>query len=280
MLATSTAFAFAPSTAQATAPLDYVAMGDSAAAGPLVGIPDPNLACFRSLTTDYPRVVAGRLGAELTDVTCSGAKIEDFSGRQHGFLPPQYDALSDRTDLVTVTVGGNDAGLVQAALSCVNALPEPVGFSCADRYTADGRDQLAERIARVAPDFDASLEVIEQKAPHAEVVVVGYGTYLPPGGCHPKEPVWARDADYIQASVDALSAVLGEKARAHGAEFVDIGPVSRGHDVCAAPADKYFEGFIPTSLAAPLHPNARGMTAFGNAVADAVESHDHVHSSH
>ncbi|SFS85908.1 SGNH/GDSL hydrolase family protein [Saccharopolyspora flava] len=248
---------------------EYVAMGDSAAAGPLVPGPDPNLLCFRS-TMNYPQVAAARLGAQLKDVTCSGADTEDFSGRQHFVLPPQYDALSPSTDLVTVTIGGNDVSLVQAAVSCLNALPEPVGSSCADRFTADGGDELAERIDEFTPDLDAALDEIADRAPNAEIVVVGYGTYLPPGGCYPKEPMWARDADYIQSSVDRLSARLGERARAHGAKFVDLGPVSEGHDVCQAPDQKYFEGVVPTSWAAPLHPNGRGMTAFGNAVADAV----------
>ncbi|GAB3287213.1 SGNH/GDSL hydrolase family protein [Parasphingorhabdus pacifica] len=269
-LVVSTSFMLVSPGARAAEPLEYVALGDSAAAGPLIGLPDPNLACFRSATTNYPQVVADLLGAELTDVTCSGAEIEDFSGQQHGFLPPQYDALSEETDLVTVTIGGNDADLVQAAISCVNALPEPFGQSCADRYTADGGDELAERIELVEPAFDTAMTTIERLAPHADVVVVGYGTYLPPGGCHPVQPLWPRDADYVQDSIDSLSAVLGETARAHGARFVDIGPLSEGHGVCAPPAEKYFEGFIPTSLAAPLHPNAKGMTAFGHAVADAA----------
>lgn len=247
---------------------EYVAMGDSAAAGPLVPGPDPNLLCFRS-TMNYPQVAAVRLGAQLKDVTCSGAETEDFAGRQHVVLPPQYDALSETTDLVTVTIGGNDVSLVQAAVSCLNALPEPIGASCADSYTGDG-DELAERIDEFIPDFDEALDEIADRAPNAEVVVVGYGTYLPPGGCYPKEPMWTRDADYIQSSVDMLSARLGERARAHGATFVDLGPVSEGHDVCQAPEEKYFEGLVPTSWAAPLHPNANGMKAFGNAVADAV----------
>ncbi|WP_235875675.1 SGNH/GDSL hydrolase family protein [Saccharopolyspora terrae] len=256
-----------PAAAQEDA-FEYVAMGDSAAAGPLVPGPDPNLLCFRS-TSNYPQVAAARLGAQLKDVTCSGAETEDFSGRQHHVLPPQYDALSETTDLVTVTIGGNDISLVQAAVSCLNAFPEPVGSSCADDFTANG-DELAERIDEFTPDFDEALEEITDRAPNARVVVVGYGTYLPPGGCYPKQPMWARDADYIQSTVDRLSARLDERARAHGAMFVDLGPVSEGHDVCQASQDKYFEGVVPTSWAAPLHPNANGMTAFGNAVADAV----------
>ncbi|MGI8309141.1 SGNH/GDSL hydrolase family protein [Saccharopolyspora hattusasensis] len=264
----ATAAVLAP-TAHAADEFEYVAMGDSAAAGPLTPHPDPNLLCFRS-RENYPQVAARLLGAKLTDVSCSGAKIADFSGRQHGIMPPQYGALSDQTDLVTVTIGGNDVGLVQAAVSCINLLPEPAGSSCADEFTAGGRDELAERIDALEPRFDDALAQIRHRAPNAEIMVVGYGTYLRPGGCYPKEPMWGRDADYIQSSVDKLSSMLGSRAAAHGAEFVDLGPVSAGHDVCAAPADKYYEGVIPTSVAAPLHPNARGMLAFGRAVAEAV----------
>lgn len=259
----------APAGARET--LDYVALGDSAAAGPLIPNQNPNIACLRS-DTNYPRIAAARLGARLHDVTCSGAKIADFSGRQYGFLAPQYDALSRRTDLVTVTIGGNDMHLVRAALTCLNALPEPVGFSCADRYTAGGRDELADRVEQVRPRFGQALEEIRRRAPHAEIVVVGYGTYLRPDGCYPKEPVWARDANYLQATVNRLSAMLRQQASAHGARFVDLAPVSVGHDVCAPVDQKYFEGVVPTSVAAPLHPNAKGMAAFGRVVAESVDS--------
>ncbi|MER7080769.1 Lysophospholipase L1 [Saccharopolyspora kobensis] len=267
--ALATAAALLAPAAHAADDFEYVALGDSAAAGPLIPNQDPNLLCFRS-EMNYPQVAAALIGADLVDVTCSGAKIDDFSQRQYGILPPQYDVLSRRTDLVTVTIGGNDVQLVQAAVSCLNLLPEPLGKSCADRFTAGGRDELGSRIDALAPKVDEMLAQIRYRAPNAEVVLVGYGTYLRPGGCYPLQPMWSRDADYVQSSVDKLSAMLRERAEAHGAGFVDLGPVSVGHDTCAAPKDKYFEGLVPTSEAAPLHPNARGMAAFGQEVADAV----------
>src|SRR5690606_30751418 len=113
-------------------PLDYVALGDSAAAGPLIPDQDPNLACLRS-DRNYPAVVAEALGADLTDVTCSGARLSDLSERQYGLLPPQYRALDEETDLVTITIGGNDVDLVTRALTCLNFKPEPYGISCEER---------------------------------------------------------------------------------------------------------------------------------------------------
>lgn len=249
--------------------LEYVAMGDSAAAGPLIPNQDPALWCLRS-DQNYPQIAARKLGAQLTDVTCSGAKTDDFAGRQFGFVAPQYDALRSTTDLVSVTIGGNDVGLVQTALSCINLFPEPVGLSCKDRLTAGG-DQVAAAIAKWAPEFGAALDEIKRRAPHAKILVTGYGTYIRPGGCHPVQPIWARDGDYLQASVDLLSATAKAEAVKRGATFVDLAAVSVGHDTCAAPADRYLEGLIPTTIAAPLHPNAAGMQAFGITVARAVQ---------
>ncbi|WP_330271051.1 SGNH/GDSL hydrolase family protein [Lentzea sp. NBC_00516] len=256
------------STAQADT-LDYVALGDSAAAGPLIPNQDPALWCLRS-DRNYPRIAAKLLGAKLTDVTCSGAKTDDFAGRQFGFVAPQYDALKPTTDLVSITIGGNDVGLVQTALGCINLLPEPVGLSCRDRLTAGG-DQVAAAIAEWAPEFGTALDEVKRRAPHAKILVTGYGTYIRPGGCYPVQPIWARDSDYLQASVNLLSTTAKAEAEKRGATYVDLAAVSVGHDTCAKPADRYLEGLIPTTIAAPLHPNAAGMKAFGTAVAKATD---------
>ncbi|MFE2756272.1 SGNH/GDSL hydrolase family protein [Actinosynnema sp. NPDC059335] len=259
-----------PVSATADEAVEYVALGDSAAAGPL--IPDQDASapgCLRS-TRNWPSVLAERIGARLTDVTCSGAVTDDLAGPQStldGAQPPQADALSPTTDLVTLTIGGNDVRLVDEALDCVNLLPEPLGKSCRDRLTAAGRDVLAERIDAYAAEFAAALDLVTARAPGARVVVVGYGTYIRPGGCYPDQPIWARDADYLQGGVHRLNAVLAREAAAHGAEFVDIEPPSTGRDACAPARTRWFEGVAPVGPAAPLHPNADGMAGIGGYVA-------------
>ncbi|GAA1096932.1 SGNH/GDSL hydrolase family protein [Nocardiopsis composta] len=249
-------------------PLDYVALGDSAAAGPLIPDQDPNLACLRS-DRNYPAVVAEALGADLTDVTCSGARLSDLSERQYGLLPPQYRALDEETDLVTITIGGNDVDLVTRALTCLNFKPEPYGISCEERLTSGG-DRIAEDVDAWEPEFGAALARIGELAPDARIVVAGYGHYIREGGCWPDQPIWGRDGDYLQRSVSHLNDALERQAGEHGAEFVDLEPVSEGHDVCAAPGDRYLEGLVPTSPAMTLHPNARGMAAFGGAIAESL----------
>ena len=249
---------------------EYVALGDSAAAGPLIPQQDPeDPGCLRS-KRNWPSALAERIGAELTDVTCSGAVTDNLTGPQStvkGTHEPQADALSPSTDLVTLTIGGNDIGLVQVALDCVNMLPAPAGTSCRDQLTANGRDELAERIDAYTAEFAAALDLISVRAPEARIVVVGYGTYIQPGGCYPDQPIWGRDSDYLQGSIHRLNEVFAREAEEHGAEFVDIAPPSVGHDACAPARTRWFEGISATGPAAPLHPNADGMAAIGGIVA-------------
>ncbi len=264
--------ATATTTAAAATPGEYVALGDSAAAGPLILPPDlSSPGCLRSLA-DYPHVAAQQLGVPLKDVTCSGATTADMYAPQStetGAVPPQLDALSASTKTVTLTIGGNDVGLVGAATSCINLLPG-INPDCVDKYTAGGHDQLAEKIAAFEPTWGALLDAIHAHAPNAAVFVAGYGTYLPHNGCWPVAPLTPRDANYIQGSVDKTNAALARQADAHDATYVDVRTASIGHDVCKLPGVKWFESVLPTSVAAPLHPNATGMRHIGALVAASI----------
>src|SRR3712207_3893281 len=89
--------------AEATAPLDYVALGDSysAASGVLPPDPEAQPQCMRSIR-NYPHVVAAATGAQLTDVTCGAAQTKDYFTSQYQGVPPQLDALEGDEDLVTM----------------------------------------------------------------------------------------------------------------------------------------------------------------------------------
>src|SRR3954469_668109 len=96
----------------------YVALGDSysSAAGVTPFVPGSPPACSRSLL-NYPHDIAAATGAEsFTDVTCSGARTSDFFTSQTAGQPPQLDAVTKSTKLVTMTIGGNDGGAFSGIL--------------------------------------------------------------------------------------------------------------------------------------------------------------------
>nr|WP_255632585.1 SGNH/GDSL hydrolase family protein [Amycolatopsis sp. TNS106] len=244
----------------------YVAMGDSFSAGSVVLPQSDLLTCARS-AINYAGLLAKQLDVdELRDVTCGAATTSHFTNPQKGIVsgtnPPQYDALSADTTLVTVGIGGNDVGLVGLATSCVNLLP--VGTSCKAANTTGGVDKYATKIDAFAATYGTVIEQIRQRAPRAEIVMVGYPTGIKPGGCWPLVPVLPQDADYIQANIDRLNARMAEQSAAHGAKYVDIRTPSIGHDACQPIGVKWIEGLIPSVVNnsfAPLHPNAAGLAA-------------------
>ncbi len=257
----------------------YVALGDSYASGPL--IPHPTGApagCLRS-TGNYPEVTARALGVPaLSDVSCSGASTADLAAAQHvplGTNAPQLSALRADTALVTLTIGGNDIGFLQIVERCATLSPtKPLGHACRDSYTTGGTDQLAARVAAAAPAVDAGLSAITARAPHARVALVGYPSILPDAGpgCFPVLPLSPGDVAYLRSTEKALNAMLAGRAAAAGATFVDTYAPTVGHDACQPKGVKWVEGFVPTSVAAPIHPNALGEQAMAQAVVAAVGS--------
>ncbi|MFD7842148.1 SGNH/GDSL hydrolase family protein [Nocardia sp. NPDC059764] len=255
---------------------EYVALGDSFAAGPLVPAQaGDSPSCLRSVDNGYPARLAATLGIRnFRNVTCSGAKAQDFDKAGPGWgrgTTPQYDALSASTDLVTLTIGANDAGLFQDLIGCSNPAPDNAARACVDRFTGGGVDQLANKVDAAASTIGATLDEIARRAPRARVMITSYGQYLRPGGCPDlAAPITARDADYLQTTIDRLGDRIAEQAAAHNATFVDLRRAGLGHDSCAAPQDRWIEPLLPASPAAPFHPNARGGQAFANLIAEAL----------
>ncbi|MGI8815849.1 MAG: SGNH/GDSL hydrolase family protein [Pseudonocardia sp.] len=256
---------------------EYVALGDSYVAGP--GIPVPTgqpPGCARS-DHNYPSLVRRTLHPALFhDVSCTGATTADMTTAQSttvGSNGAQLDALSERTDLVTLGVGGNDIGFGEIITTCARLSSTRLnGAACRDHYRRAGRDELPERIKATAPKVAAVLEEVKQRSPDAQVLLVGYPTILPATGpgCYPLVPFSPGDVKWLRETTKALNAMLAEQADKAGAEFVDTYRRSVGHDVCQLPGTKWVEGLVPTYPAAPVHPNALGMRGSANAVLAAL----------
>lgn len=258
--------------AQASPAEHYVALGDSAASGPLV--PDQvHIGCARS-NHNYANYVAQTIGAAaFTDVTCSGADTRDMyspQGTRTGDVPPQFDALKPDTTLVTVQIGANDIDLLDLATDCFNWLPAPLGDPCADDYAENGGDHWRNATDALKPTIQRVVDDIRARSPQARVLVVGYATYMPKNGCYPTVPVQGGDANYIRSTLTYFNGMLRAAASATGAGYVDLQTPSEGHDACKAAGTRWVEPYIPGSVAAPFHPNRLGMENFAHAVTAAL----------
>jgi lysophospholipase L1-like esterase len=262
---------FAPAPAQARKPpQSYVALGDSYTAGPVIPVqqPDP-FGCLRS-DHNYPHLVTSALGIDnFKDASCSGAETEDMTAPQGvspGPNPPQFDRLEVSTELVTLGIGGNDIGFSEIIENCFASSPS--GHPCQDHYVVNGRDELRARIAATAPKVAAVLQGIHQRSPLARVYVVPYLSILPETGpgCWPQMPIAPEDVPYLRGIEHELNGMLARQARANGARYVDAFTPSLGHDACQLPVSRWVEPAVPTTPAAPVHPNLFGMQGYAAAV--------------
>ncbi len=254
----------AATAAAATGP--YVSLGDSYTAAPLVPTPTGNpILCGRS-TNNYPSDVARAIApSSFTDVSCSSATTADMTQPQNLYNvqtnPPQFNALSTADALVTVGIGGNDAGLIGVAEECAKLdFDTPSGTPCKNHYTAGGTDPNVAAINAAGPKIASVLSGIHSKAPSAKVLIVGYPDGLPTNGtaCWPFVPITAGDIKYFNGLEQQLNQVIATQASNDNASFVDTWTSSIGHDACKPPGVAWVNGIVPTSPAFPLHPNQLG----------------------
>jgi len=214
---------------------EYVALGDSFTA---TGLPEEEGGDCRRSTQNYPHLLADAHPEwTLVDVSCGGASTEAMLGSHQvrdtaTVARPQFDALDEGTDLITVSLGGNDFDAywtyLYRCLPLVTA--DPDGAPCrkanggqVERHMDDIRDRLAEVV-----------EEAKKRSPDARVLFVGYPRILPDeGSCPKKVPVAKGDVDYVREMHALLVQAQRDAARDAGAEFIDLYTPSEGHDICS-----------------------------------------------
>ena len=232
-------------------------------------------------------LAAAELGiSRFVDVSCGGAKIEHLTSPQKpalrgllGVAPPQFDALTPDTSLVTIGIGGNDVKFPNTAIACANLLqvplgPPPFGRPCREQLTAGGTDVLATRIAATGSRLRRALREVHRRAPRALVLVIGYPTALPQEGpgCWPRVPLLEQDVEYLRARFEDMNDMLRRAARSTGATFVDTYTSSVGHDVCQPVGTAWVNGITLEPPAFPMHPNAMSYEHTARLIVEAVRA--------
>lgn len=249
---------------------EYVALGDSWAADvSLVNLDASQVpvGCAQS-RFNYPKQVAAALGvASFRDATCGSATTVEMTAAQPLYAPgllgtnaPQFDRLTPSTDLVTLGIGGNDAGLADVVTTCVT-----FGAShCTDQWVVNGVDRMSAKIQDGQAKVVNVIQGIKARSPQARILVVGYLAGLSTNSaCSAESGIPNSDAVWLGRKLVELNDMLIAAAAATGAEYVDTYSGSIGHDACQAPGVRWVEGTVPMSstppgVAPPFHPNQLG----------------------
>lgn len=261
---------------------EYVALGSSFASGP--GIADIiDKGCARS-SNNYAQQVARALDLSLTDVTCSGATIAnvvDTPQRNHGreIVPPQIDALSESTQLVTITVGGNSFNYslrtIQAACDATGVFSRAVNKSVLCFMVGQmDTEGSAEALATIDEQLTDMLTKIQAKAPQAKIIFVDYATIfgVSPNGpedCAANQPIDKSMVNEFIVQADLFATAIEQVTSNLGIELVQLSEVSKDHHVCAS--TPWITGFeYTTEGVIPYHPTADAMNAAAELVLEAL----------
>lgn len=289
----------------------YVAFGDSYASGE--GALDASNyeegtdgdqggnGCRRA-STAYSYYVGASVSTpgDLHFVACSGARTWHFYEAQapdHDTPQlPQFDMadLGADVELVTLSIGGNDAGFSDIIKECVfgfELLPWNHCSSDAGKSEEPVQDALA-RLRGEPTQYDKGnpktvalsriYEQIRRQAPRARVMVVGYPQFFRTGGtsffrCSGVDKV---DQQWTNEKVAEMNEMLREEAENLGLEFVDVSPVFETHRLCEVGGGEEQEWFRdiqldldwPVADPAGFHPDDDGHYAMALEILDSYRN--------
>lgn len=244
----------------ATASVRYVALGDSysAASGTLPLDPGAPLECLRS-TVNYPHVIAAKLGAQFKDVTCGAADTTHFFTGQYAGVAPQLDALSKDTQLVTMTIGGNDSNVfIDTIVDCTVAGLSTLGQGspCKNQYGSSFADTVRNS---TYPSLVKALQAVRARSPKAKIGILGYPQIMPATvGCFPQMPIATGDVPYVYELQATLNDAIRRAAAATGTTYVNLSAISTGHDACRPIGVRWVEPVLLGTNPVIVHPNALG----------------------
>ncbi len=228
--------------AAAASTVNYVALGDSYSSGLGAGsYISSSGSCDRS-TDAYPEQWAAAHGpASFVSAACAGATTADV-------LSGQVSALTASTTLVSITIGGNDAGFSSVMETCVLSSTSSClkAVATAEAFVAS---QLPGRL-------DQTLTTIGTDAPHATVVVLGYPELYDLSKSGTCLGLSTQDRTALNQGADALDAALQTAAQDHGDTYLDVRGQFAGHEICDS--HSWLHSVDLFAISSSYHPTAAG----------------------
>ncbi|WP_181359294.1 SGNH/GDSL hydrolase family protein [Streptomyces sporangiiformans] len=241
------AFALTGATAAQASPAaaatGYVALGDSYSSGVGAGGYIASSGDCKRSTKAYPYLwAAAHSPSSFHFTACSGARTSDVVANQLGPLGPG-------TGLVSLSIGGNDAGFADVMTTCVLQSEQ----SCIARINT----AKAYVDSTLPGRLDTVYSAISAKAPAAQVVVLGYPRfYKLNGSCVAGLTEGERSA--INNAADYLDSAIAKRAADHGFTFGDVRSTFTGHEICSGSSWLHSVNWL--NIGESYHPNAAGQS--------------------
>jgi lysophospholipase L1-like esterase len=235
----------------------YVALGDSYAAGQGASAPDDYLNNCLQSPNGYPALLDAENQIHLrANAACSGATTSDVASGQ-------LSALKQGTRLVTLTVGAADLGLSRVLAACTAGTPaqcqEAIGLANLLLPAECGHEsELGRRLGNLYAD-------VAEAAPNALIVATGY-------------PLLFDDPDLLETQINDATTRLNcaiDKAVADAQTaginivYVDVTKAFDDHGIGGS--EELFINPPGTGINA-FHPTPAGYVAYAEAISAVLPS--------
>jgi lysophospholipase L1-like esterase len=177
-------------------------------------------------------------------VACAGATTSDV-------ISGQVSALSAATTLVSITIGGNDAGFSGVMETCVLRSTSTClsAVATAETYVTT---QLPARLA-------STLQAIRQRAPGARIVVLGYPDMYDLTKSGTCIGLSTQDRTALNGGADALDSALAKAVTAtadRNIVFADVRGQFAPHEICDS--GRWLHSVDLLAISSSYHPTASG----------------------
>jgi hypothetical protein len=203
-------------------------------------------------------------------VSCTGATTAALTGEYEpdkgaSPVPPQIDAVGKDTDLVTMGIGIEDHDLLHNMFDvCLTTPCRPGSTEAPD---------VVDQIDQIADSIRSAVQAVQDTAPLATIVLVGYPQFVPDTTrCEalPRlDETGLKTANYVLA---VLNRHIESVARQTGAEYLDAAILTSAHALCSP------EPWVTGSRGRPgrsvaYHPLAAEQRVVADQLAEQVRNH-------
>jgi lysophospholipase L1-like esterase len=222
--------------------------------------------CHRS-TSAYGMRLNGTAGfpSKYKFVACSGAKIANFyPGKgQYNETAGQLSALSSKTKLVALTIGGND---VQFA---------PLLATCAAVANCQFYDPVVSSLIKhTGPRLTALYKEILQRAPNAQIYILGYPHLVANKvslSCRAQQ-LTNLEAQWINAKTDLLDEAIKDAVSGISSprmRYVDTTTAFAQGEACST-THQFVNELTPAHIEYSFHPTKAGQLLLASRLAHVV----------
>lgn len=174
-----------------------------------------------------------RFNPQFSPVEWHPGASKQLNFLNNSVLPSGDRRGSISAEVITVSIGGNDAGFGQKLLACI--LPGTCEFAT----NKEKRAAVAIELASLKPRLTNAYKKIKDSAPDARIYVVGYPQFVQasPETCGLNVQLDNQEATFVNNAVGYFNHVIEAAAREAGVVYVDVEDILVNNNLCSGATD-------------------------------------------